>query len=89
MRFSVAADGLRHLESRATGRGGGVLRADRSQPVPAGDSHALAAGSEVTECGRPASALAPFPDIDFEVSPFVQKCRECTRAVRESTATTP
>jgi hypothetical protein len=84
VRYSVAADRARRIESQAVS-GGLVRRADQSVKVPDGEWHALAEGADETECERPVAELARFPDLDFEQPrPAMPRCERCVAAVAEA-----
>ncbi|WP_326945745.1 hypothetical protein OG439_40395 [Amycolatopsis sp. NBC_01307] len=53
--------------------------------APAGVSHALASGDDVTLCGVPADSLHLFPDLIFETFSFGHRCRDCSGKVASHT----
>ncbi|HSX68521.1 hypothetical protein [Nocardioides sp.] len=75
MTHTVAADTVTKYQSKAIG--GGRIVAPAPLIMPGRWTHAVAAGADVTRCGRDVVDLREFPDLVFEtVNPYL-RCRAC------------
>ena len=70
-------------EQARESRGNSIRAAARvPQRVPAGTSHAVAPGSNITACGLGVTSLELFPDITFVNGSLLTRCRDCQHVVK-------